>query len=190
MNFLSTHDTKRILTALAGEEENGRGRDWMAQKVLSEDERRLGAKMLKTAYTILYMLPGNPQIYYGDEVGMDGYSDPFNRQYYTDEKDLFGIREYMKSLGELRQSEKELFSDTKLIISTVYDGLTILLRRHNDRDIVLVVNTSNEEKNIEFLSQSTGCKKLLTTDKTAVNGMIKPMSAEVFNFSTIENVEK
>ena len=158
MNFLSTHDTKRILTALAGEEENGRGRDWMAQKVLSEDERRLGAKMLKTAYTILYMLPGNPQIYYGDEVGMDGYSDPFNRQYYTDEKDLFGIREYMKSLGELRQSEKELFSDTKLIIS--------------------------------FLSQSTGCKKLLTTDKTAVNGMIKPMSAEVFNFSTIENVEK
>ncbi|MBQ5321502.1 MAG: glycoside hydrolase family 13 protein [Oscillospiraceae bacterium] len=190
MNFLSTHDTKRILTALAGEEENGRGRDWMAQKVLSEDERRLGAKMLKTAYTILYMLPGNPQIYYGDEVGMDGYSDPFNRQYYTDEKDLFGIREYMKSLGKLRQSEKELFSDTKLIISTVYDGLTILLRRHNDRDIVLVVNTSNEEKNIEFLSQSTGCKKLLTTDKTAVNGMIKPMSAEVFNFSTIENVEK
>ena len=190
MNFLSTHDTKRILTALAGEEENGRGRDWMAQKVLSEDERRLGAKMLKTAYTILYMLPGNPQIYYGDEVGMDGYSDPFNRQYYTDEKDLFGIREYMKSLGELRQSEKELFSDTKLIISTVYDGLTILLRRHNDRDIVLVVNTSNEEKNIEFLSQSTGCKKLLTTDKTAVKGMIKPMSAEVFNFSTIENVEK
>lgn len=185
MNFLSTHDTKRILTALAGKEENGRDREWMSLQSLSDEEKRKGAKMLKTAYTVLYMLPGNPQIYYGDEVGMEGYSDPFNRQYYTDENDSFNILDYIKKLGRMRKENKDVFSDTKLIISTVHDGLTLLMRRKGNRDIVCVVNTSNEVKNIEFLAKNVGCCKLLTTEENAENGYLMPMSAEVFNFSTI-----
>lgn len=190
MNFLSTHDTKRIITALAGEEENGRGKDWMATKTLSETEREIGVRMVKTAYTILYMLPGNPQIYYGDEVSMEGYSDPFNRQYYNPCNDRYNMLDYIKNLGAFRQSNKDIFSGTNLVISTVYDGLTILLRQSDERDIVLVVNTSKEDKNIEFLSESDGFERVLSTTELPENGIIKPMSAEVFNFSTIRNVEK
>ena len=30
------------------------------------------------------MLPGNPwRIYYGDEIGMQGFEDPLNRRYFT-----------------------------------------------------------------------------------------------------------
>ena len=34
---------------------------------------------LRMAYAIIYTLPGVPCLYYGDEIGMQGYRDPFNR---------------------------------------------------------------------------------------------------------------
>ena len=34
------------------------------------------------AYAIIYTLPGVPCLYYGDEIGMQGYRDPFNRAYF------------------------------------------------------------------------------------------------------------
>src|SRR6185436_1484974 len=35
---------------------------------------------LKLAFTLLLMVPGAPLIYYGDEIGMPGASDPDNRR--------------------------------------------------------------------------------------------------------------
>ena len=41
-----------------------------------------GMLRLRMAYAIIYTLPGLPCLYYGDEIGMQGYRDPFNRGYY------------------------------------------------------------------------------------------------------------
>ena len=38
------------------------------------------SKLEKIAATIQFTLPGIPSIYYGDEAGMQGYKDPFNRK--------------------------------------------------------------------------------------------------------------
>ena len=35
--------------------------------------------MMKMASLIQFTLPGVPSVYYGDEVGMQGMKDPFNR---------------------------------------------------------------------------------------------------------------
>ena len=37
---------------------------------------------MKMASAIQYTLPGVPSLYYGDEAGMEGYQDPFNRGCY------------------------------------------------------------------------------------------------------------
>ena len=42
-------------------------------------QRETGVKRLKLASLIQYLLPGVPCLYYGDEAGMEGYRDPFNR---------------------------------------------------------------------------------------------------------------
>lgn len=182
MNFLSTHDTKRILTALGGEDETGRDKVWASEKRMSNEELEKGADMVKSAFTLLYLLPGNPQIYYGDEVGMQGYSDPFNRMYYSDKNDLWNIKEHVISLGKIRARFKELLSGTNTGISTLHDGLVTVIRKGDNENLVCVVNVSKEEKRIGFIAENCGFEELLTFGYDSENALLKPMCAAVFNF--------
>lgn len=79
MNVLSTHDTDRLLTALAGEEAAGRSRQWKHDHPLPPDRLAAGLRLCALAAVLQFCLPGVPCVYYGDEIGMEGYSDPFNR---------------------------------------------------------------------------------------------------------------
>ena len=60
--FADNHDVPRFATELAG---------------LPDDEAR--ARLL-SAYALIFTLPGIPQLYYGDELGMLGGADPDNRR--------------------------------------------------------------------------------------------------------------
>ncbi len=79
MNHLGTHDTERLITALSGEPAAGRGRAWQAGQRLTPAQRRRGEALVRLASALQYTLPGVPCVYYGDERGMEGYGDPFNR---------------------------------------------------------------------------------------------------------------
>lgn len=67
------------LTVLGGEPLNGRDREWQSKTKLSQEQRSKGLALLKLASLMQYTLPGIPCVYYGDEAGMEGYRDPFNR---------------------------------------------------------------------------------------------------------------
>ncbi len=105
MNLLGTHDTERILTALAGKERGGRTNDELATARMTDDEYALGVRRLMTAYTILATLPGVPSVFYGDEVGMQGYSDPFNRLPFPWHKIDEEILTHFQLLGQVRKSQ-------------------------------------------------------------------------------------
>ena len=47
---------------------------------LSKEEYDVAIKRLKIAVVLQYFLPGIPCIFYGTEVGMHGFKDPFNRK--------------------------------------------------------------------------------------------------------------
>jgi len=83
MNVLSTHDVERALTLLAGAPDaTSLSRGQQAECVLSDEQRRLGVRRMKLASFMQMTLPGAPCVYYGDEAGLDGYRDPFNRKCY------------------------------------------------------------------------------------------------------------
>ena len=71
MNFLSTHDTERILTRLAGEDVGWHDREWQAERYLSPEQYVYGLSLLKCAMVLQFFLPGVPCIYYGDEAGLE-----------------------------------------------------------------------------------------------------------------------
>ncbi len=56
------------------------------------------------AYAMLYTLPGVPCVYYGDEIGMQGYRDPFNRAYFDWNSTERRLRVPLSNLARLRRS--------------------------------------------------------------------------------------
>ncbi len=107
MNLLGSHDTVRSMTRLVGLEENN-DRVWQVNHhILNHYEYNLAKNRLKIASVIQYFLPGIPSLYYGDEVGLVGYKDPFNRCCFpwdNEDKDLLN---HFQVLGKVRMDNIE-----------------------------------------------------------------------------------
>ena len=102
MNHVGTHDTARLLTALAGEPDNGRGRGWQAVQKLTDEQYAAGKRLLRLATMLQYCLPGVPCLYYGDEAGMQGHRDPFDRGTFPWGREDGELTSWYRSLGLLR----------------------------------------------------------------------------------------
>ena len=107
MNFLSTHDTPRILTLLGGEPvpEDKPGR---AAARLSPAGYDLASRRLMVGAMLLYAFPGSPTVYYGDEAGVQGYEDPLNRRTYPWGQEDERLLAWYRKLGALRCSRPSL----------------------------------------------------------------------------------
>ncbi|MCD8049083.1 MAG: glycoside hydrolase family 13 protein [Clostridia bacterium] len=81
LSLISTHDVPRALTILS-DAPNVNSLDRAAQKAVTvtPEKRRLGIARLKLAVALQMTMPGAACVYYGDEAGMYGYADPFNRR--------------------------------------------------------------------------------------------------------------
>lgn len=150
MNSLSTHDVERAITALAGEPAEGRGRDWQGQNnALSPARYAHGKKLLRLAALLQYTLPGIPCLYYGDEAGLYGYRDPFNRSCYPWGREDPELLEMFRMLGALRAEYPQLstggFSAVRFTPEAASyvrecgeESLFVAVNR-TDRDMVLYV---------------------------------------------------
>ena len=68
-------------------------------KLISEDDYKKGVKLLKLAATLQYTLVGLPSLYYGDEAGLTGGSDPFCRGCYPWGNENSELLSFYKKLG-------------------------------------------------------------------------------------------
>ncbi len=102
MNMLSTHDTPRILSLLSPKSAPA-SKDECAQYRMDGEEREEAVKRYFCAAFLQFMLPGMPCIYYGDEIGSEGFGDPFCRRFFDwDALKNNSIYDYMKHLAALR----------------------------------------------------------------------------------------
>lgn len=168
MNHISTHDTMRAITALAGESCAYRDRRWQSNHSLDEKEYRYGMRLLMAASAMQFALPGVPTIYYGDEAGMQGYKDPFNRRCYPWGKENEELVEWYKKLGEIR-SKNSVFKDGKFEILSAVAGC-VAFSRKNDDEAILVISSSNPHP-ITYHVKSEWCDAydLLGNGRVAAN---------------------
>ncbi len=103
MNVIGTHDTPRIITCLGKNGKLAETREEMSRESLTQDEYALAVKRLKCAALLQFTLYGNPSVYYGDEIGMQGNKDPFNRRCFDIKNADAEILSFYRSLGRLRK---------------------------------------------------------------------------------------
>ena len=142
LNFVSTHDTERAITYLQDEPLGSHDRDWQAGRRLTALQFDMGIKRLKMAYAMAFTLPGVPCVYYGDEIGMQGYRDPFNRGYFDWNSTEERLRPVISQLSALRKSCEAFAGGTFQLVKA--DGGVLHYRRVGKFETAeIIINRTN-----------------------------------------------
>ena len=155
MNLLSSHDVPRAMTVLSGAPDfRTMTRESQHNYAISPENLHLAERRMVLAICLQMTLPGIPCIYYGDEIGLTGYADPFNRQCMDWEKDGGVLFCQTKLFTKLRNKNKCLRTGLCRFIYEK-DGVTAFIRygengkdafgeNLTDDSVIVVVNPCDE----------------------------------------------
>jgi len=144
MNILGTHDTMRILTALGGSD-FPEGKVAMSNYRLCPSEMETARKRLKLAAALQFTLPGVPCVYYGDEAGMDGGADPFNRRCYPWGFEDQNLLAWYKTISRIRRTHA-CFKDGKYELMEARLGVFSFTRGEGAERVLTAVNVSDGDR--------------------------------------------
>lgn len=197
MNLISSHDVPRAYT-LFSKPDNKETREEQQLISVPRDKVTECISLMRIAYAIQIGYIGAACVYYGDEILMDGYKDPFNRRTYPwgrldqDQRDQL---EFVYTLSKLRTEHdvlrtglyRTLFADDDVLAFERYlngegtDAFGKTMKK-GSKSIILIVNRSKNvrgfrmdgEKITEVPKSITDCSKEYITDKQEV--AVPPMS--------------
>lgn len=163
MNHIGTHDTARILTVLGNDPQSDHPRQWQTGRKMSPEQRAKGIRLLKIAAVLQYTLPGVPSLYYGDEAGMEGYGDPFNRGCYPWGSENNELIAFYKKLGKIRRNST-VFANGEFIPVSDDGGKIVYTRRSDDEEILVAVNRWSDPAPLQLDSEWQGAELLFGSD--------------------------
>ena len=144
MNHIGTHDTARILTSIIYDSIEHKPRNVQVNCKLTKDEYNKAKTLLKCATVMQYTLPGFPSVYYGDEAGMQGGGDPFNRCFYPWENEDKDLLNWYQKLGKIRNSLTCL-KDGDFVPYSAMLSCVAYKRVTSDQQILVIVNRNFHE---------------------------------------------
>ena len=184
MNLLGTHDTERIITILAGDTADGKTNETLSQTFLTDEQREKGIKMLKAAYTVLSTVPGIPTVFYGDEAGLEGYKDPFNRRPYPWQGADIELRDFFVKIGRIRTSNSA-FRDADFNLIRLDSDLLIFERNKGNAHYYTVVNNSDSDARLSLSEIS----EFLISAKKCDEAILKAGTAEIIYSNRKSNIK-
>ena len=136
-------------------------------------------KLEKMCAALQFAIPGVPSIYYGDEQGMEGVGDPFNRGPFKEgHKELHDCYARLAALRNsapaLSTGRAQFFaenSDVLLVLRYITDGKDIFEEESENGVYLCVVNRSETER-----SYSVDCS---AAGLGVVTGVAAPISGEI-----------
>ncbi len=161
MNLLGTHDTWRVKTVLGGQYiSDGMSNEQKKNFRLDAANETLAIKRLRLAAFMQMTFVGVPCIYYGDEIGMQGLGDPFNRMPYTWRCVDTELLEYYKKSAMLRNNNDCLKTGDFEIVYA-FDGVLVYLRKivsqtdvfgepGQNGTVLCVVNRNEENRTVKL----------------------------------------
>lgn len=184
MNFLGTHDTARIITVLGGEDPQGHSNEELSILKMSDESYFKAVKQVICAFYLIGILPGALSVYYGDEIGMEGYGDPFCRRPFPWGNENESVLSVIRKIGEIRKNE-DVFNSGEFSIIEINTDFAIVKRtlRNSCKTIVGIINRSEEVLNVtssvEFVVL-TDCQK-----ETVRSIMVMPTDGAYIRFDCL-----
>lgn len=158
MNELSNHDHSRFLTRT-----NHRvGRTHTVGAAAASEGINYG--IMKEAVMIQMTWPGAPTIYYGDEVGVCGWTDPDNRRAFPWDDMNMELFEVHKLLIKMRKEHTCLKNGSIKFLYGEHNVISYGRFDHNCQ-FVIAINNSKEEKLIKIPVWEIGVKNSDTLEQ-------------------------
>lgn len=149
MNMLSTHDTERAVNALVFGCDRPLDREQQAEMLIKDGDYLRGVEMLKLATVLQFTLPGIPCIYYGDEIGMQGMRDPFNRRFMRWHAADNNLLKFFQEISLIRRAHTS-FEDGEFIPVCAENSVVAFLRRNERETVAVVLNRSETKQGVEL----------------------------------------
>ena len=168
MNELSNHDHSRFLTRT--NMKVGRLHT-VGSKAANEG---VDVSVFRQAVIMQMTLQGAPTVYYGDEVGVCGWTDPDNRRSFPWGKEDWNILEFHKYAINLHKRHKSLRYGSLIPILGEKD-LIAYIRAVKDEQILVVIYTGSEEIEVDIPVWLMGLKnkdslvRVMLSDETSYN---------------------
>ncbi len=124
LNNLGSHDTIRLITAL-----------------------NMDIRLVKLSVVLLFMLPGVPCVYYGDEIGLPGREDPDNRRFFLWDQINNELHQFFQEMIRYRNNHEVLaFGDLQVIAR---GELLAVIRHYKGEWIYACFNPCDREQYLE-----------------------------------------
>jgi cyclomaltodextrinase / maltogenic alpha-amylase / neopullulanase len=139
MNLLDSHDTPRYLSCVSGDK-----------------------TALKLAWLFQFAYPGAPNIYYGDEIGLDGKHDPDCRKSFPWDESKWDktLLAYLKELIALRKKNPALRrGDFKRLWSA--DGVYAFSRSFEGKTFIVALNVSESPQQVHVTYEAQKSPKVV-----------------------------
>ncbi len=151
LNMVSSHDTARILTIMGAGDLLNESKDFKATFTLSGDRLDIARKRTMLILSMQMTLPGVPCIYYGDELGMQGFEDPFCRGTFPWDKvdDNNDMYNHFHKMIQLRNSS-DAFSTGEFECVYKIGSVYGFIRYNNDEKYIILANFSNNNERIRL----------------------------------------
>jgi alpha-glucosidase len=150
MNELSNHDHSRFLTRTSGATGRLHNRGPRAA------EQNVNKNIMMEAVVFQMTWVGAPTIYYGDEAGLMGWSDPDNRRTYPWGKEDETLLRLHRELAALRKKYPVLRTGSAAFIWSDY-GFISFGRWDETAKIIVTVNNNPAPKEVTLPVWKTGC---------------------------------
>ncbi len=135
LNMLGSHDTSRLLTLANAD-----------------------ANTVHLAFACQMTVPGAPNIYYGDEIGMTGRNDPYCRGAFPwDDESQWdhSLRDYVKQLIDLRHRHAVLRRGTFTVLTSV-DTVIAYQRQAGEDSAVIAMNVGDQPVTLQLPELTSG----------------------------------
>ncbi len=162
MNELSNHDHSRFLTRT--NRKVGRT-NTLGPEAANADVNKA---ILREAVVIQMTWPGAPTIYYGDEAGVCGFTDPDNRRTYPWGHEDQELIDFHKAIIKIHKEHKEFLTGSIKYIESDYNVIGYGRFTRQGQSVILVNNNDHEitkEMSVWYLGIPKECtmKQLMLT---------------------------
>lgn len=168
MNELSNHDHSRFLTRT--NKKVGRI-DSLGSEAASED---INYAIFRQAIIMQMSLQGAPTLYYGDEAGVCGFTDPDNRRTYPWGNENYDVLMFYRYLALIHK--ENICLKLGSFIPMLYDeNLIVYARTYEQNKAIILIYTGEEEKKINIpiylagITTKDKIKRLIYSDENAYN---------------------